>query len=311
MLTQAPTTERPLVSVIVAVYEAEHRLEALVSAIDQSLKALSYELILVDDASKDKSWDLIKHLSEGALHLNALRVLGIGLHQNIGQHMATYLGLTHGRGRYLVTLDDDLQHQPQYIHQLLSEAQHSGAEAVYGTYNQDRSWGSKLLGSLLYATKTIRSSCSSFRLLSDDLVHQLQKSQCSYIFLEALIAAQTTRISTCNLRRAPRYEGDSNYSLWRRTRMAIHVLEEFTYIFIWLGGIISVLMIMSNNQLLICVGLSIAVATLYSHLRKKRTQKNIEEYFLHIPQRTTHPIDYYENNLSRCRAPSSRTDRPS
>ena len=203
VLAQAPTAERPLVSVIVAVYEAEHRLEALVSAIDQSLKALNYELILVDDASKDKSWELIQHLSEGALHLSALRVLGIGLHQNIGQHMATYLGLTYGRGRYLVTLDDDLQHRPQYIHQLLSEARRSGAEAVYGTYNQDRSWGSKLLGSLLYATKTIRTSCSSFRLLSDDLVRKLQKSQCSYIFLEALIAAQTARISTCNLRRGP------------------------------------------------------------------------------------------------------------
>ena len=51
-------------------------------------------------------------------------------------------------------------------------------------------------------------------------------------------------------------------------------------------------MIMSHNQLLIWIGVSIAIASLYSHLRKKSTQKNIEEYFLHIPQRTTHPIDY-------------------
>ena len=298
MLTQRAPQPRPLLSVVVAVYNAAHRLETVVSTIDNCLKGISYELILVDDASRDKSWETISMLATNAQHLHTVRVLGIGLLRNIGQHMATFLGLMNGRGRYLVTMDDDLQHQPHYIHQLLDEARRSGAEAVYGTYHEQSSWGSKLLGGILSAAYVIRSDCSSFRLLSSELVDRLRGESCGYLFLEALIARQSRRISSCALRRAPRHEGPSSYSFWSRSKMAVRILQEFTYIFIWIGGILSVLMIVSRSTLLIWTGISVAIATLYS-IRKKRGQKRVEDHFLHIPQRTTNPIDDYENNLPR------------
>ena len=291
----------PLLSVVVPAYEAERRLLPLLLAIDKALFDVRYELIVVDDASKDRTWDILSGSSEEIQHIKALRLFGLGLKENVGQHKATLLGLLEAKGSYIATLDDDLQHDPKALPLLLHQLQTSGSEAIYATYPQDQGWGSQLLSTILRLLNVLPEARSSFRLLSAHLVHRLRSKRCSYVFLEALIASESSQVSRLPLRRGPRYEGRSNYNFYRRLCMALCVLQGFTHLFVCLGALLSVLMIASPYVSLEWVGLVIAIATLYAALHKIRSQKSIEDHVLSLSKQTTHPIHYHENNISRYR----------
>ena len=110
-------------------HDAAVTLEELVRRLTATLEecAGDWEVILVNDASRDASWDVLVDLCRGQPRLRA-----IDLAANVGQHVALLCGLRAARGEWLVTLDDDLQHPPEAIGALL-EAGQGGADLVYGT----------------------------------------------------------------------------------------------------------------------------------------------------------------------------------
>src|SRR5678816_854468 len=92
----------------------------------------SYEVILVNDGSRDKSWSIIRSLAPQYPF-----VRGINMMRNYGQHNALLCGIRQAKGEMIVTMDDDLQHPPEEIHKLLSKLD-EGYDVVYGTPQQEK-----------------------------------------------------------------------------------------------------------------------------------------------------------------------------
>lgn len=115
-MNKAPEIELSIVS---PVYLAERLVEELVEKLTVALQSLniSYEILLVEDGSPDRSWEKIEKLC-----LAYPNVKGIQLLQNHGQHPAIYAGLTHAQGNWVVVMDCDLQDNPQEIKHMYTKA---------------------------------------------------------------------------------------------------------------------------------------------------------------------------------------------
>lgn len=103
-------------SLIVPVYKAEKTLPLLIPSIVKAMEEVSglYEVVLVDDCSPDKSWEILNALSQ---KYNQLRI--VRLNKNYGQLAATTCGLQTAKGKVLLTMDDDLQFSPEEIPALI------------------------------------------------------------------------------------------------------------------------------------------------------------------------------------------------
>ena len=116
-----------LYSIVVPVYNSEHTLEQLYERLrrvfDEALGE-PFELILVDDSSKDASFCVMQRLREGDK-----RVKIIQLARNFGQPSAVLCGFSHVKGDFVITMDDDLQHRPEEIPKMI--------DVVYGLGGRD------------------------------------------------------------------------------------------------------------------------------------------------------------------------------
>jgi polyisoprenyl-phosphate glycosyltransferase len=136
-------------SVVSPVYRAELVLDELVERIAKSIPSAfnSYEIILVDDFSPDKSWNKIVEISN-----NNSNVRGFKLSRNFGQHYAITAGLNQVFGDYVVVLDCDLQDQPEEIEKLFNESQKGFDIVLARRYERKDSFYKKTVSKLFYKT---------------------------------------------------------------------------------------------------------------------------------------------------------------
>jgi polyisoprenyl-phosphate glycosyltransferase len=120
------------VSVVIPVYRNETSLEELVDRLIRTLEAMgrAFEILLVDDGSPDRSWDVIR-----ALSADHPQVVGLRLSRNFGQHPAIAAGFERARGDVTVLMDADLQDEPEQLPLLVSKLE-EGSDVVY-TVNVD------------------------------------------------------------------------------------------------------------------------------------------------------------------------------
>src|SRR5208282_4558189 len=121
-------TETPEISLVIPCYNEEGNLRELVKAIRESVEPLkiSYEVVITDDCSKDKSWEILKELAVGD---PSIRVQKFAF--NCGESAASFAGLKAARGKYLFTLDADLQNDPKDLPKFLEQLKHY--DCVCGT----------------------------------------------------------------------------------------------------------------------------------------------------------------------------------
>ena len=112
--------ENPQISVVIPVYNEEACLGELIRRTLAScrLMARSFEIIFIDDGSKDQSPEMIRKAAAD----NPGEIVGILLNRNYGQHNAIMAGFSHVRGDWIVTLDADLQNPPEEIPRLVTVA---------------------------------------------------------------------------------------------------------------------------------------------------------------------------------------------
>jgi glycosyltransferase involved in cell wall biosynthesis len=117
------------ISVVIPVFNAEPNLRELVGQLIPQLEFISkeFEIVLVDDCSRDASWSIITEMQSADL-----RVRGIRLSRNYGQHNALLCGIRAAKNQVIVTMDDDLQNLVGEIPKLL-RALDEGFDVVYGT----------------------------------------------------------------------------------------------------------------------------------------------------------------------------------
>jgi undecaprenyl-phosphate 4-deoxy-4-formamido-L-arabinose transferase len=219
------------ISIVVPVYNSEDTLAELVNRLSQVLPALgpAYEVLLVDDGSRDRSWEVIQRLSG-----EYTWVRGVNLMRNYGQHNALLCGVRSARYRVLVTMDDDCQNPPEEIHKLLDELA-KGYDVVYGSpYRQQhslwRNFASYITRLALQSTMGVENArkVSSFRAFRTQLRDAFSHFQSPFVILDVLLTWGTTRFNAIPVNHEPRYSGVSNYTFRRLIVHAINTITGFT-----------------------------------------------------------------------------------
>jgi|KBSMisStaDraftv2_1062788.scaffolds.fasta_scaffold07437_3 undecaprenyl-phosphate 4-deoxy-4-formamido-L-arabinose transferase len=219
------------ISVVVPVYNSEAILPLLVDRLKPVLNSIveRWEVILVNDASRDGSWQMIQHLAE-----SEPRARGIDFMRNYGQHNAVLCGVRAAKGDVVVTMDDDLQHPPEEIPALLSRLE-EGYDVVYGTPLKEQHGLLRDLASSITKLALRRimgaataQSVSAFRVLRTPVRDAFANYQGAQVSLDVLLTWGTGRFSAVRVRHDPRKEGDSNYTIGKLITVALNLLTGFS-----------------------------------------------------------------------------------
>lgn len=219
------------VSVVIPVFKAEATLRELHRRLVQVLEGLSerFEIIMVEDAGGDSSWDVISELAAADP-----RVRGIQLARNSGQHNALLCGVRLARFGIVVTLDDDLQHPPEEIGKLLSKLD-EGFDVVYGTPVAERHGALRVLASRMtklmlqgvMGAETAR-SVSAFRAFRLGVRDAFCHYHGAFVSLDVLLTWGTSRFVAIPVRHEARPEGRSNYTSGRLILHAVNMITGFS-----------------------------------------------------------------------------------
>lgn len=219
------------VSVVVPVYNSDGSLPLLVDRVREVLKPGEQlgELILVNDGSRDHSWQVIEGL---AARFSWVR--GVNLMRNYGQHNALLCGIRAARYETVVTIDDDLQMPPEDIPKLLAQLE-QGYDVVYGTPQQEAhgfarnvaSRFTKLALQSAMGADTAR-NVSAFRAFRTHLREAFSNYGGPYVSIDVLLTWGTKNFSAVAVRNEPRTIGASNYTFGKLLAHAMNMMTGFS-----------------------------------------------------------------------------------
>ena len=218
-------------SIIIPVYKGHETLPALVERLEKVLPgvAAAYEVILVDDGSPDRSWEVIQQLAKSYPW-----VRGLDLMRNSGQHNATLCGIRAAQYEVIITMDDDLQHPPEEIPLLLTGLTDE-YDVVYGTPQQEQhglwrdlsSQITKLALQAVVGAKTAR-KVSAFRTFRTHLRDAFANYQGPHPSIDVLLNWGTTRFNNIPVRIEARRMGRSNYNFYKLVTHAMNMMTGFS-----------------------------------------------------------------------------------
>jgi len=218
----------PGLSAVVPVYNSEKSLAPLMERLATVLPGIApaFEVILVNDGSQDRSWEVVHFL-----RARYPFVSGINLMRNSGQHNALLCGVRAARFDTVVTLDDDLQNPPEEIPKLMT-ALDQGLDAVYGAPLQEQHGLWRDLASVItkitlqraMGTDTAR-HISAYRVFRTRLREAFRDFNSPFVSLDVLLTWGTSRFGAVRVRHEPRTIGTSNYTL---RKLILHALNMFT-----------------------------------------------------------------------------------
>ena len=221
-----------LVSIIVPVYNSEKGLTELYSRINAALPEARYELILVDDGSRDNSWRVMEELKRASPE----KITAVKLSRNFGQHNAILCGLNYSKGDVVITMDDDLQHPPEEIPKLLAKFAETDADVVYAVFDKKhhdmiRNAGSYFVRKSSRHTANTIGEGSSFRLIKKHIITKIRENhQQNFLFIDEIIQWYTADLATVTVTHAPRKYGSSNYSYSRLLSLYLNILINYSAI---------------------------------------------------------------------------------
>ena len=184
------------ISIVIPVYDSADVLPALFERLQRAAPSFDepFELILVNDGSRDGSWSVILRLCESCPW-----VRGFCLMRNYGQHNALLCGIRAARFDTIVTMDDDLQHPPEELPKLLDKLG-DGFDVVYGSPESHPHGFYRNLASII--TKIALQSAmgaesarhvSVYRVFRTDLRRAFDTHQSPYVSLDVLLTWGTTK----------------------------------------------------------------------------------------------------------------------
>jgi glycosyltransferase involved in cell wall biosynthesis len=221
------------VSIIIPVYKSESLLTNLIERLEPVLSSVcsDYEVILVNDASPDRSWNIIQELSKGRPY-----VRGIDLMRNYGQHNALLCGIRAARFDTIVTMDDDLQHPPEEIHKLLAKLD-EGFEVVYGYPEQEQHGLLRDLASVMTKMALQNSMgadtarhISAFRAFRTRAREAFSDYHSPFVSIDVILTWATTRFVAIKVRHDPRGSGTSNYTFGKLFTHAMNMITGYSVV---------------------------------------------------------------------------------
>ena len=244
------------ISVVIPVYNSEATLDELATRLQTALSDLApkYEVILVNDGSRDGSWQAITRLCEEHAWLQ-----GINLMRNFGQHNALLCGVRAANHNIIITMDDDLQHPPEEIHKLVDHLE-TGCAVVYGIPDKLpqsiwRNFFSRLIKRVLAFVMGVPGlrDIGAFRAFRSDLQRAFSTYSSPHVILDVLLSWGTTSFGYVTIHEDVRKVGKSNYTLIKLVTTAIFVLTSFSTAPLRIASLIGFVMMLFGLALFIYV----------------------------------------------------------
>jgi glycosyltransferase involved in cell wall biosynthesis len=220
----------PEFSVVIPLYNEEENIRELFARLSSVMEKMgTFEIILVDDGSRDGSWRLIREL-----HERDKRVKGISFSRNFGHHIAITAGLDHAAGKAVILMDGDLQDPPEEIPKLW-ERLRSGYDLVYGIRKEKKdsltkrftSWCfwwliNRLSGIAIPRNQTL------LRIFDRKVLEALNGMRERARFIHGMIAWTGFRIFLQEVEHSPRARGVSKYNVIKLFRLAFNAITSFS-----------------------------------------------------------------------------------
>lgn len=214
-------TEIPTLSLVIPCYNEEGNLRPLLAAIREAIDPLklTYEVVITDDCSKDRSWEILKELAANDTRIRVQRFAS-----NCGESAASWAGLKAARGQYLVTLDADLQNDPKDLPKFMEGLKHT--DCVCGTRVETRGKGdnfiriasSRIANSVrnkLSGEKISDAGCT-YRAFKRECIENLKFFKGMHRFLPTLFKIEGFTVAEIPVVNNPRFAGQGHYGVWNR-----------------------------------------------------------------------------------------------
>lgn len=220
-------------SVVIPVYGSANILPNLVARLQTFLDPYvgpgNYEVVLVHDCGPDNAWQVIRSLAEDRSWL-----VGVELRKNAGQHNAIMAGLSFARASYIVTMDDDLQHDPADVSRVLEQLR-SGSELCYVQFENRQHALWKRVGSwfndfvacqLLKKPKGLY--LSPYRGMRKDIRDEILRYKGPFVYIDGLLLQSTSNVTTIQGHHHARSDGSSGYSLKKSISLWLQMATSFS-----------------------------------------------------------------------------------
>ncbi|MCP4422604.1 MAG: glycosyltransferase family 2 protein [Chloroflexi bacterium] len=218
-------------SIVVPIYNSsaivDQTIERIVTFFEKH--SWDYELILINDGSRDQSWDVLREKALDNPHLIAVNLL-----KNYGQHTAVFCGFQKSSGDYVITLDDDLQNPPEECIHLINKIE-EGHDLIFGRFRQKqhasyRRLGSKLVGWINRKIfhKPDDLVLSNFRIIRRDVIERVSAYQTNYPYIPGLLLMFAVNPANVWVEHHARPVGQSNYNLIKIMRLVMRLLFNYS-----------------------------------------------------------------------------------
>lgn len=224
-------SEQKLVSIVIPCFNEEGNIAELYTRLQPVLTQLTrYELLFVDDGSKDATAEVILGLRSGNEHVKLLQ-----LSRNFGHQAALKAGLDHAQGDCVISMDADLQHPPELIPDLLKKW-NEGYEVVFTQREEDKnlSWMKRTTSQLFYrlaqklSSVQLHAGTADFRLLDRAVVDVLKELDESYLFYRGLVSWVGFKQVALRYKASDRFAGSSNYTYRKMFALALSGITSFS-----------------------------------------------------------------------------------
>jgi len=216
-------------SVVAPCHNEAENLIPFVTAIQAALEPLkvTYEIVLTDDRSTDKTWEILQNLGAKDPRIRAVR-----LAKNSGQSAAIWAAIKAATGRYVATLDADLQNDPADLPQFLAAMK--DADCVCGNRKANRAKGDSIVRQLSSKTangirnwmtqETVTDSACGYRMFRRECADNLKFFKGMHRFMPTLFKIEGYTITEIPVRHHARAAGVSHYGVWNRAFAALYDL---------------------------------------------------------------------------------------
>jgi polyisoprenyl-phosphate glycosyltransferase len=218
-------------SVVIPVYNSQDVVGRTIDAVLEVFESagLRHQVVLVNDGSRDGSWEVISARAAQSPHVVALDLL-----RNYGQHHANLAGLRESTGDYVITMDDDLQNPPDQLLLLIDKAL-EGHDVVFGRFERKRASLHRRLGSSLITWVNRRVfdqppdlAVSNFRILRREVVDRICGSRTAHPYITGQALLYSSSPADVLVRHEPRAVGTSGYTLPRILRLVMTILFSYS-----------------------------------------------------------------------------------
>jgi glycosyltransferase involved in cell wall biosynthesis len=231
MSETAHASRDALYSIVIPVYNSEQVVGTTITRIREVFEeaGLRHEIVLVNDGSRDGSWEVISERAR-----TTPGVVAVNLLRNYGQHHANLAGMREAAGDYVITMDDDLQNPPDQALLLIEKAR-EGHDVVFGRFDRKQAPGYRRLGSKLINVVNRRVfaqppelAVSNYRILRRDVVERICSSRTAHPYITGQALLYSSNAADVRVRHDARPVGRSNYSLRRIVTLVLVILFSYS-----------------------------------------------------------------------------------